>query len=84
MVCFIKDEKIDIIDRYKGVHQALIEYLCRAHNDLVLSEMFCPDFFRPEIAAHFSTETFNFLIQIAFEYCELLENKCHTIHLKGN
>ena len=74
VVCFIKDEKVYLIDGYKGVHQALIKNLCCAHNDFVLSKVFGPGFFNPEVAAHFSTKAFNLLIQVAFEHGELLED----------
>lgn len=82
VVGLIEDEKVDIIDRYEGVHQALIEYLCCAHNDFVFRKVLCPSLFYPEVAAHFPTKAFNLLIQIALEYCKLLEDKGHAINLR--
>lgn len=81
MVCFIKDEKINIIDRYEGVHQALVEYFCCAHNHLVLREVLCPSLLHPEVAAHFPAEALDLLIQITLEYCKLLKDKGDAINL---
>lgn len=81
MVGFIKDEKINLIDPYKRMHETLVKYLCRAYNDQILSEMFLPGLPRPQITSHFSTESLDLVAEIAFKNSKLLEDESYTIDL---
>lgn len=43
--------------------------------------MLVPNGFRPQITAHFATETFNPVAQIALQHRKLLKNKRNTVNL---
>lgn len=43
--------------------------------------MLVPNGFRPQITAHFATETFNLVAQIALQHRKLLKNKRDTVNL---
>ena len=81
MMSFIKNQKVDAVKGDVRVHQALIEDLCCANYDHILSENGFPSFTGPEIGAHVTTEATNLLIKVVLEYRRLLKCKCHTVHL---
>lgn len=43
--------------------------------------MLVPNGFRPQITAHFATETFNSVAQIALQHRKLLKNERYTVNL---
>ena len=56
------------------MHQAVIQDFGRAHNCHVLTEMFIPRSFVPEIRAHVAAKAVNLVIEIAFEDSKLLKD----------
>jgi len=74
MVRFVKNQEIDLIHRDERVCEALVKYLCSTNDDLVLLEVVCPDILSPQVGSHGATESRDFMVQIAFQDCELLED----------
>lgn len=62
MMRFVEYEKINLIDRNERVHEALVQYLCSANNDHVVSKDLVPRRFLPKIASHFTTQGFDLLV----------------------
>ena len=83
MMGLVKDKKVYLINRNERMRQALMEYLSCTNNDHVFLEDLPPSLFGPKIAAHLTTEAINFLIEIALEHRELLEDERHTVYLEG-
>lgn len=81
VVRFVENQKIDLVDGDKSMHETLIQNFCCANNDHILLEMLFPDASMPKIATHVSTETFNLLVKIVFQNRELLENESHAVNL---
>ena len=81
MVGLVKDEKIDFVHRYEGVHETLVQYFGSTNNNHIFGEDFFPGSPSPEIAAHFSAEAINLLVQVAFKDSGLLEHQRDTVHL---
>lgn len=74
MMSFIEYQKVDLLDRDECMHQAVIQDFGRAHNCHVLTEMFIPRSFVPEIRAHVAAKAVNLVIEIAFEDSKLLKD----------
>lgn len=83
MVGFIKDEKINLIDRNECMHKTLKEYLCCAYNDHVFCKVLLPSFFNPQIASHLPTKSLDLVAQIALKHGKLLKDEGYTVHLKS-
>lgn len=81
VVGLVKDEKIDFVHRYEGVHETLVQYFGSTNNDHIFGEDIFPFFLCPEIAAHFSAEAIHLLVQVAFKDSGLLEHQRDTVHL---
>lgn len=81
MMSLVENEQVDLLHLDERMHEALSEDLGGADNDHVLIEMLCPYLLRPEVAAHGTTEALHFLVEVSFEYGELLKNQSHGVDL---
>ena len=62
MVRLVKNQEVYLVHGDKRVGKALMQYLCRADDDLVLLEMVEPDVFGPEVGSHGTAESCNFMV----------------------
>ena len=63
------------------MHKTLVQDLGRAYDSHIVTEVFVPSLLVKEISVHFSTETVDLLVQVAFQHSKLLENKGNAINL---